>query len=158
MPAPDAHLPPAHRIDPATRDDLPTIVALLRDDPLGATRDADDPAPYEAAFARIDADPSHLLAVLRDPAATVGTLHLTLLPGLSRGGATRLQIEAVRIAGQARSGGLGAAMITWAHAWGAEQGATIAQLTSDGSRESAHRFYERLGYTSSHVGMKRPLP
>ena len=49
-------------------------------------------------------------------------------------------------------------MITWAHAWGAEQGATIAQLTSDGSRESAHRFYERLGYTSSHVGMKRPLP
>ena len=61
MPAPDAHLPPAHRIDPATRDDLPTIVALLRDDPLGATREADDPAPYEAAFARIDADPYHLL-------------------------------------------------------------------------------------------------
>ncbi|QRO87419.1 GNAT family N-acetyltransferase [Kytococcus sedentarius] len=159
MPAPDAHLPPGHRIDEARPSDLPDLLALLRDDHLGATREVDDPAPYDAAFARIDADPAHFLAVLRDPRGRpVGTMHLVLLPGLARAGATRLQVEAVRIAQEVRSGGLGAAMIAWAHAWGAERGATIAQLTSDASREAAHRFYARLGYAASHVGMKRPLP
>ena len=85
------------------------------------------------------------------------TMQLTLMPSLSRGGAMRLQIEAVRVAGSARGGCLGTALFTWAHDWGRAQGATLAQLTTDASRTDAQRFYERLGYVPSHVGCKLPL-
>ena len=136
-------------------EDLPSVVALLRDDVLGAHREPDDLAPYEHAFAAIERDENQFLAVVRDPDGhVVGTMQLTLIPGLSRGGATRLQVEAVRIAAEARGGGLGSAMFTWAHDWGRAHGASLAQLTTDKSRSDAHRFYERLGYEASHEGLK----
>lgn len=147
-----------HVIERATRDDVPAIVALLADDPLGAGRESGDLDVYLAAYDVIDADPAHLLAVVRDEGGTViGTMQLTLLPGLSRAASTRLQVEAVRIAAQARGTGLGGAMIAWAHQWGAARGARVAQLTTDRTRTDAHRFYERLGYVASHVGMKKEL-
>jgi GNAT superfamily N-acetyltransferase len=146
------------RVDRATEADVPRLLALLADDALGARRESDDPAPYLAAFAQIDADPSHLLVAVRsDDGSVVATMQLTLLPGLSRAGSTRLQVEGVRVAPEARGGGLGAALMGWAHEWGAARGATVVQLTSDRSRTGAHRFYERLGYEPSHVGFKRPL-
>jgi hypothetical protein len=86
---------------------VPALVDLLADDVLGRSRETSDLAPYLAAFAEIDADPRQLLVVVRDEAdAVVGTMQLTLLPGLSRGGSTRLQIEAVRLASGVRRGGL----------------------------------------------------
>ncbi len=142
----------------AERRDLAAIVELLREDSLGASRELDDLAPYESAFAAIDSDLRHLLVVVRAAdGAVVATMHLTLLPGLARGAATRLQIEAVRIAGPARGSGLGSALFEWAHEYGRDRGAVLSQLTTDTTRQDAHRFYARLGYEASHYGMKRSL-
>jgi GNAT superfamily N-acetyltransferase len=142
----------------AAAADLPELVALLADDVLGREREAADLAPYARALEAIDRDPAHLLLAARDGHGDlVATAQLTLLPSLSRGGAMRLQIEAVRVAGRARGGGLGTALMTWALDWGREHGASLAQLTTDRSRPDAHRFYDRLGFTPSHVGFKLPL-
>ncbi|WP_344173684.1 GNAT family N-acetyltransferase [Pilimelia columellifera] len=140
----------------ATEADLPAIIGLLTDDPLGAARD--DPsrlAPYRAAFTAIDADRSQLLVVAFSPAqALVGVFQLTFIPGLSRGGATRVQIESVRVHTDQRGGGLGAAMMRWAVAEASARGCALVQLTSDRSRADAHRFYRRLGFVDSHLGYK----
>lgn len=146
-------------VEPATRDDVPAIVALLSDDVLGAGREPSDLAPYLTAFDAADADRAHPLVAARDEAgAVVATMQLTLLPGLARSATTRLQIEAVRTASSTRGLGLGAALFEWAHHWGAERGAGLAQLTTDRSRTDAHRFYDRLGYSPSHIGYKLTLP
>ena len=142
----------------AAAEDLPELVALLADDVLGREREAEHFAPYARALDAIDRDPAHLLLAARDgDGHLVATMQLTLLPSLSRGGATRLQIEAVRVAGRTRGGGLGTALMAWALDWGREHGAELAQLTTDRTRPYAHRFYERLGFTPSHVGFKLAL-
>lgn len=108
-----------------------------------------------AAFHAIDADPAHVLCVVDDANShVVATMQLTFLPGLARGGATRLAVEAVRVDQGLRGAGLGSAMIRWAVAEASRRGATLVQLTSDNSRTEAHRFYERLGFTQSHAGFK----
>ncbi len=142
----------------AVEADVPAIVGLLTDDPLGATRESEDLEPYLAAFRRIDADPQHLLVVVRDDEdQEVGTMQLTRLPGLARAGATRLQLEAVRLAPTVRGAGLGAALFAWAHEYGRAHGASIVQLTTDKRREAAQRFYRRRGYEASHEGFKLAL-
>lgn len=142
----------------ATRADVPAIIGLLTDDPLGATRETHgDDAAYLKAFEAIDADPAHELVVLDDEGEVIGTLQLTLLPGLSRGGALRAQVEGVRVASSRRGQGLGEGLFQWAIEESQRRGAVILQLTTDTSREGAHRFYERLGFVASHVGMKLPL-
>ncbi|MGC5615877.1 GNAT family N-acetyltransferase [Georgenia sp. Z1491] len=147
-----------YRVDRARAEDVPAIVDLLRDDVLGAQREDHDLAAYERAFEAIDRDPSHYLACARDSQGqVVGVMQLTLLPGLSRGGALRLQIEGVRVAATTRGSGLGGAMFDWAHAYGRSRGARFVQLTTDRSRADAHRFYERLGYRATHEGYKLPL-
>ncbi len=140
--------------------DLPAIVALLADDPLGAGREAaegDLDPRYAAAFAAIAADPNQFLAVAEADGRVVGTLQLTFIPGLSRGGMTRGQIEAVRVARDQRSGGLGQAMFEWAIRTCRERGCGLVQLTTDKSRADAHRFYDRLGFVASHEGYKLNL-
>ncbi len=142
----------------ASAEDLLAIVALLADDVLGRDREGAGMATYERAFHQIDQDENQLLVAVRDADdRVVATMQLTLIPSLSRAGATRLQIEAVRVAESTRGSGLGTALFRWAHEWGREHGATLAQLTTDSSRTDAHRFYDRLGYLPSHVGFKLPL-
>ncbi|NUS84276.1 MAG: GNAT family N-acetyltransferase [Streptomyces sp.] len=142
----------------ATADDIPAIVAMLADDPLGARRESpDDLAPYQAAFERIDRDPGQRLVVAIRDGRTVGTLQLTVIPGLSRRGATRSIIEAVRIHADERGGGLGTQLIQWAVDESRREGCVLVQLTSDATRTDAHRFYERLGFEASHVGFKLAL-
>ncbi len=141
----------------AAADDVPAIVALLTDDPLGAAREGADPAAYATAFAAVDADPAHLLVVADDGGSVVGTLQLSFLPGLSRGGALRAQVEGVRVAAAARGRGLGEAMLRWCAEESRRRGAGLVQLTTDARRPDARRFYERLGYVASHVGMKLEL-
>ncbi|MCL6668220.1 MULTISPECIES: GNAT family N-acetyltransferase [Streptomyces] len=145
-------------IRPATADDVPEIVAMLADDPLGAQRESpDDLAPYLAALERLTADPhQHLVVAVREE-RVVGTLQLTVIPGLSRRGATRSIIEAVRIHADERGSGLGTRLIEWAIDASRREGCQLVQLTSDNTRTDAHRFYERLGFTASHVGFKLPL-
>jgi GNAT superfamily N-acetyltransferase len=145
-------------IRPAAADDVPVIVAMLADDPLGAQRESpDDPAPYLAAWERLAADPNqHLVVAVRED-RVVGTLQLTVIPGLSRRGATRSIIEGVRIHADERGSGLGTQLIEWAVDESRRQNCQLVQLTSDVTRTDAHRFYERLGFTASHVGFKRQL-
>ncbi|UVJ39390.1 GNAT family N-acetyltransferase [Arthrobacter sp. CJ23] len=142
----------------AVRADLPAILRLLADDQLGAAREsADDLAPYEQAFDAIDADPAHLLVVGELGGAVVATFQLSYLPGLSRKGSWRAQIEAVRVSGELRGQGVGALMIQWAIDQARGRGCSLVQLTTDKSRIAAHRFYERLGFVASHEGMKLTL-
>lgn len=144
----------------ATRSDLPSIVRLLADDPLGSQREAyRDPLPpaYYAAFQAIDADPRQELVVVEHEGAVIGTLQLTFLPGLSFQGGTRAQIEAVRVDRDMRSHGIGARLFAWAITRAREQGCRLVQLTTNASRSEAQRFYERLGFVASHVGMKLDL-
>ncbi|MCH0538799.1 GNAT family N-acetyltransferase [Streptomyces sp. MUM 203J] len=142
----------------ATSDDIPVIVAMLADDPLGSRRESpDDLSPYLPAFERVAADPNQHLVVAVRGGRVIGTLHLTIIPGLSRRGASRSLIEAVRIRADARGNGLGTDLIQWAIDESRRQGAQLVQLTSDTSRGEAHRFYERLGFVASHVGFKMTL-
>lgn len=142
----------------AAREDVQDIVDLLRDDEIGAGREGVDLAPYLAAFDEVDTDPQQLLAIVRDEGgAAAGTLQLTFVPGLSRGGAKRLIIEGVRVHSSTRGSGLGAALMEWAHEQGRARGVTLVQLTSDKRRGDAHRFYERLGYEATHEGFKIEL-
>jgi GNAT superfamily N-acetyltransferase len=142
----------------ARRADLPDVVAMLADDPLGRAREGAPPAAYETAFAAIDADPRQLLAVMTTSAgAVVGTLQLTTIPGLSRGGALRGQIEAVRVHSGHRGRGLGSPFVRWAVDEARRRGCAVVQLTTDKSRVDAHRFYRRLGFVDSHIGMKLDL-
>jgi GNAT superfamily N-acetyltransferase len=141
----------------ARASDVEEIVAMLADDPLGATRERPGDPRYAEAFAELDADPRQLLAVAEAGGAVVGTLQLTFIPGLSRVGATRAQIEAVRVRADQRGAGLGQRLIEWAVGEARRRGCVLVQLTSDASRADAHRFYERLGFRASHVGMKLVL-
>jgi GNAT superfamily N-acetyltransferase len=142
----------------AVEDDVPAVVALLADDVIGRRREAPaDLAPYRAAFARLAADPNQLLAVAVRDGAVVGTFQLSFVPGLSRRGSTRTIVEAVRVGRAERGGGLGTAMMEWAVAESRRRGCHLVQLTSDHTRTDAHRFYQRLGFTASHVGFKLDL-
>lgn len=160
------------RVVVATAAHVPAIVRLLADDPIAAGRESDPAQPgYAAAYAEIADDPRQLLVALLAPTVAsaavgpspfgpdqvVGTLQLTFVPGLSRGGATRMIIEAVRVAAAARGSGVGSELMRWALDYGRGRGAAMAQLTTDQRREDAHRFYRRLGFQGTHVGMKLAL-
>ncbi|MFI6059485.1 GNAT family N-acetyltransferase [Streptomyces sp. NPDC051286] len=145
-------------IRPAAPTDIPAVVAMLADDPLGAQRESpDDLAPYHAAFQRFADDPNQHLVVAVREGGVVGTLQLTVVPGLSRRGSTRSIIEGVRVHADERGSGLGTRLIQWAVDESRRQNCQLVQLTSDATRTDAHRFYERLGFTASHVGFKLAL-
>ncbi|RPH44783.1 MAG: GNAT family N-acetyltransferase [Burkholderiales bacterium] len=145
----------------ARRDDLPALVRLLADDPLGAKRETpSDPLPpsYGRAFEAIDGDPNQELVVVSLPGREVaGLLQLTFIPYLTYRGSWRAQIEGVRIASDLRSAGLGRRMFEWAIGRARERGCHLLQLTSDKTRPDAIRFYEGLGFVASHEGMKLHL-
>ncbi len=144
----------------ATLKDLPGIVSLLADDELGMTRERPgvplDQA-YVDAFEAIERDENQLLAVVEREGALLGCLQLTFVPGLSRLGMWRGQIESVRIAAGARGEGLGRQMFGWAIEQCRERGCGLVQLTSDKARPDAIRFYESLGFVASHEGLKLAL-
>ncbi len=150
----------AIRFRKAKADDLPSIVRLLADDPLGETREVLGDPPdlrYVEAFAAIDADPNQLLAVADDDGTIAGCLQLTFLPGLSRTGMWRGQIESVRVGQDYRGEGLGRLFFEWAIGQCRDRGCGLVQATSDKSRADAIRFYESLGFEASHEGLKLKL-
>ena len=151
-------LAPGFEVRRAVLADVPAIVELIAADQIGATRDGGDLAPYERAFAAIDADPAQLLVVVTDVSgALAGTLQLTFIPGLARRGGLRAQIEAVRVREDLRGGGVGHALFAWAIDEARRRDCVLVQLTSDKRRAEAHRFYGRLGFTASHDGFKLRL-
>lgn len=144
----------------ARLDDLEAMMVLLSDDAISAARgdqaDAADLPAYERALAELIEDPSNEILLVVDAAdRALGTMQLTRIPGMARRGSTRLLVEAVRVAADQRSSGIGAAMMRWVVGpAAAATGSSLVQLTSDEARVDAHRFYERLGFVGSHRGFK----
>nr|WP_137815639.1 GNAT family N-acetyltransferase [Gandjariella thermophila] len=141
----------------ARREDIPAIVALLAADPLGAEREKPGDPAYPAAFAELEKDPNQILVVAERAGEVVGTLQFTVIPGLSRRGLRRAQLEAVRVRDDVRGNGVGAELLRWAIAEARRRGCGLVQLTTDVTRTDAHRFYRRFGFQPSHIGMKLAL-
>jgi len=139
------------------REDVGPIVAMLADDPLGGPRERiEDPLPqsYFAAFERLASDPGIQLVVAEDgEGAVVGCLQLCILPGLSSQGASRGLIEDVRVASNRRSRGIGEQLVQWSVTEARARGCKVVELLTHHTRVEAQRFYERLGFARSHVGM-----
>jgi GNAT superfamily N-acetyltransferase len=144
----------------AARADLPSIVRMLADDELGSQRERyESPLPeaYYSAFEHINNDSNHELIVAERNEEVIGTLHLMFLPSVSFQGGLRAQIESVRVDKRFQSQGIGSEMMKWAMERARRRGAHAVQLTTHKSRLDAHRFYERLGFKGSHLGMKLSL-
>jgi len=144
----------------AKRADLPSIVRMLADDELGSQRERmENPLPesYSSAFEQIDQDPNHELIVAEKDGEVIGTLHLMFLPSVSSQGGLRAQVESVRINRRFQSRGIGSQMMKWVMERAKQRGAKMVQLMTHKSRVDAHRFYERLGFKGSHLGMKLNL-
>ena len=141
----------------ARRDDVGSIVAMLADDPLGGPRERlEEPLPqaYFQAFERLERDPNiHLVVAADGEGAIVGCLQLCILPGLSSQGASRGLVEDVRVASDCRSRGVGEQLMHWAIAEARANGCKLVELLTHNTRVNAQRFYERLGFVRSHVGM-----
>lgn len=144
----------------AKRADLPSIVRMLADDDLGSQRERYQeplPEPYYAAFEKIDADANHELIVAEHDGEVIGSLHLMLLPSVSFQGGLRAQVESVRVDKRFQSQGIGSEMMRWTIERARQHGAQVLQLTTHKTRRDAHRFYERLGFEGTHLGMKLSL-
>lgn len=144
----------------ARRDDLDAIVAMLADDDISRTRSghvAHVTPAITAAFDEIERDPNNELIVGEQDGAIVASFQLTYIPGLSRGGMRRAQIESVRVRGDLRGHGIGEQLMAAAIDRARQRGCAVMQLTTDLRRDAAHRFYRRLGFEASHAGMKLAL-
>ena len=144
----------------AAAADLPAIVALLADDPIASSRESAGvrlEAGYRDAFAAIERDPNQHLAVAERGRRVIGCLQLSFIPGLTRKGSWRGQIEGVRVAASERGRGTGRAMLEWAIEECRRRRCGLVQLTSDKRRDDAHRFYEALGFRATHQGYKLDL-
>lgn len=147
-------------IRPAARADLPAIVAMLADDPLGARREQfEDPLPesYLRAFEAIAQDPGEHLVVAVQGEQVIGVLQLTVIQYLTYRGGKRALVEGVRVHRDARGTGVGRLMFEWAIAAARDAGCHVVQLTTDKQRPDAYAFYEALGFVASHEGMKLHL-
>jgi ribosomal protein S18 acetylase RimI-like enzyme len=141
----------------ARRGDVGVIVKMLADEPLGSARERiEDPLPpsYFRAFEAVENDPNIQLVVAEDAdGAVVGCLQLCVLPGLSSQGASRGLIEDVRVATHCRSRGIGEQLVQWAIAEARARSCKLVELFTHHTRVDAQRFYKRLGFQPSHVGM-----
>jgi ribosomal protein S18 acetylase RimI-like enzyme len=140
----------------ARREDVGAIVRMLADDALGASRERlKEPLPpsYFQAFDKVARDQNLRLVVAEEGGAVVGCLQLCILPGISSQGASRGLIEDVRVASDRRSRGIGEQLVQWALAEARASGCKLVELLTHHSRVDAQRFYERLGFARSHVGM-----
>jgi len=145
----------------ARKDDVKHIVDMLADDTLGRTRE-DSRFPilvsYMDAFENINLDPNQELMVVENiKGEIIGTMQLSFIQYLTYQGGIRAQLEAVRIHKNQRRTGLGTEMLKWATARAKEKGAHVLQLTTNKKRSDAVRFYEKMGFSCSHEGMKMHL-
>lgn len=141
----------------AVAADVPDVVALLRDDDLGRAREGLEMADYIAAFEQMQTEGHNHLIVGERGGRIVATYQLTFIRGLSLRAARRAQIESVRVAGDMRGQHIGEAMIADAETRARAAGCALMQLTMNAGRTETARFYQRVGFTPSHIGYKRDL-
>jgi ribosomal protein S18 acetylase RimI-like enzyme len=138
--------------------DLPRLIELLLEDELGQIRESRSALldeSYIKAFHKINSDPNQYLMVVENGDEIIGACHLTIMPSLTFIGSTRMQIEAVRVAGKYRSQKIGSWMFDQAISYAKVH--NVIQLTTNKKRPPAKRFYEKLGFEASHEGMKMYL-
>jgi GNAT superfamily N-acetyltransferase len=139
---------------------LDALVALIADDAIGAHREdlsAEARPRYAQALEEVMASPATELIVALEGDQVVGVVQLIVVPGLVLQGATRAEIEGLRVAHSKRRTGLGAALVDEAMRRARDKGARFIQLTSNRARMDAHSFYERMGFSLTHDGYRRPL-
>lgn len=147
------------QVRPATEADLSEILRMLLDDRATPSDEADPGDPcYARALREMQASQVSCTYVAEVDGRVVGTFMLSFLRHLMRRGTLVAQIEAVRIDGPQRGRGLGGKMMRWALDEARRRGCSRVQLTSNLARKDAHRFYQRLGFRGSHLGMKLDLP
>lgn len=152
------------RFRDADESDLAAIVRLLVDDDIASDRDdASEPlaAEYGKAFEDMIAQGGNrvLLAegLVEGEWRLVACSQLVAIPGLSRKGMRRAQIEHVRVSSEARGQGVGTRFFDHLIDAARAEGCGMIQLTADVARVDAHRFYESLGFRSTHQGFKLHL-
>lgn len=141
----------------AEESDLKEIVRMLADDDLGASREKYEhplPAEYYDAFSGIQAQKGNEVLLAVEGENVLGCIQLTIIPGLARLGMKRAQIEGVRVDKKYRGRKIGEALFLEAIQIAKDEGCGLVQLTTDKQRPDAYRFYEKLGFTASHEGMK----
>ncbi len=141
----------------ASCDDLPAIVQMLSDDPLGTKRERfEDPLPetYYKAFKFIKDDPNNELVVATIDKHITGFMQITFIPYLTYQGRWRALIEGVRVNKAYRNRGIGKQLFQWAIQRAKHRKCHLIQLTTDKKRPKAIEFYENLGFIQSHEGMK----
>lgn len=144
----------------AKKEDLLAIIRMLADDSLGSSREKvgdEVPDKYIQAFERICADPNQELTIVEMNGEAVATFQLSFIPGLTYQGGIRAQVEAVRTHSNYRGQGIGTKVFAYIINRAKEKGCHMVQLTTDKQRPDAIRFYETLGFTASHEGMKLKL-
>lgn len=144
----------------ATENDLEAIIALFADDPLGGHGDTTDPQAlpgYSVAFRKIATSANETLYVAELDGEVVGTFQTMVTTTMTARGASSLIVEAVQTRADMRGRGIGAVMINFVIDKARADGMRLVQLTSNAVRTDAHRFYERLGFTPSHIGFKLKL-
>ena len=141
----------------ATEEDVEKIVQMLADDPLGAKRESYElplPQTYLDAYNAISDDPNNELVVARNGEVIAGFLQITFIPYLTYQGRWRALVEGVRVNKEYRGKGIGKQLFQWAIERAKQRNCHLIQLTTDKQRPDAIKFYESLGFTPSHVGMK----
>ncbi|PRX11718.1 UNVERIFIED_ORG: acetyltransferase (GNAT) family protein [Martelella mediterranea] len=140
--------------------DLEALIAMFAGDALGGHGDTTDPEArddYREAFEAISASANDTLYVAELDGAVVGTFQTTYTRTLTGRGSAVLTIGSVQTHADWRGRGIGAKMIEAAIAEARVEDCRLVQLMSNSNRVDAHRFYERLGFTPSHLGFKMKL-
>nr|WP_281409596.1 GNAT family N-acetyltransferase [Martelella sp. HB161492] len=144
----------------AGEDDLPALIAMFAADDLGGHGDTTDAAAlpdYRAAFHHIASSPYETLYVAELDGTVVGTFQTMLTRSLTGRGGKSLIIEAVQTRSDVRGHGIGGKMVAYAIDEAKRLDCRLVQLMSNAKRLDAHRFYERLGFSPSHLGFKMKL-
>ena len=148
-------------IRPARKEDVREIVHLVNaGGPGGKPRGViPDPFPlyYFETFEKISANPSCRLMVAEMEGKVIGTFQLNFLTYLAAKGRDDIQVEAIHVKQEYRGQGIGTEMMKWVIAEAKRRNCRRIQLTSDKTRQDAHRFYERCGFKATHEGMKLVL-
>lgn len=141
----------------ANKKDIHSIVRLLADDELGSQRERFEeplPAAYDEAFEAMELQAGNQIILAVENEKVIGCLQLTIIPGLARLGMKRAQIEGVRVDRNYRGKKIGEKLFEKAISIAKSEQCGMVQLTTDKQRSDAHRFYDKLGFTASHEGMK----
>jgi len=150
--------PGAIVVRPATPDDAGALFELLRAGALGTPDE--DPGhlePYRFALADIAATPGADVLVAERDGEVVATCQLLVFRHLQHRGGRCAEVESMHVRPDLRGTGVGGVLLDTAVDIARAAGCYRVQLTSNAARTDAHRFYERHGFTSSHVGFKRLL-